>query len=105
MGQLSDGRSRRTGAARRIYLDLRDQIGAGVYAPGDRLPSSRALAEELGVSRTTVTAAFDQLVSEGYVISHQARRRSSRIWPGQERDTGDRLSIAWNGRCRTMLLG
>ncbi|WP_457579763.1 MocR-like pyridoxine biosynthesis transcription factor PdxR [Ensifer canadensis] len=71
MGQLSGGRSRRTGAARRIYLELREQIGAGIYAPGDRLPSSRALAEELGVSRTTVTAAFDQLVSEGYVISHQ----------------------------------
>ncbi|WP_455854060.1 MocR-like pyridoxine biosynthesis transcription factor PdxR [Ensifer canadensis] len=71
MGQLSGGRSQRTGAARRIYLELQEQIGAGVYAPGDRLPSSRALAEELGVSRTTVTAAFDQLVSEGYVISHQ----------------------------------
>ena len=71
MGQLEGSRSRRTGAARRIYLDLRDQIGAGVYAPGDRLPSSRTLADELGVSRTTVTAAFDQLVSEGYVTSHQ----------------------------------
>ncbi|RDL48759.1 HTH-type transcriptional regulatory protein GabR [Ensifer sp. M14] len=71
MGQPDGRRSRRTGAARRIYLDLREQIGAGVYAPGDRLPSSRALAEELGVSRTTVTAAFDQLVSEGYVTSRQ----------------------------------
>lgn len=71
MGQLDSAKSRRTGAARRIYLELREQIGAGVYAPGDRLPSSRSLAEELGVSRTTVTAAFDQLVSEGYVTSHQ----------------------------------
>lgn len=71
MGQLSAERSRRTGATRRIYLDLREQISAGIYAPGDKLPSSRALADELGVSRTTVTAAFDQLVSEGYVTSHQ----------------------------------
>ncbi len=71
MGQLNSAGSRRTGAARRIYLDLREQISAGIYAPGDRLPSSRALAVELGVSRTTITAAFDQLVSEGYISSHQ----------------------------------
>ncbi|WP_312364569.1 PLP-dependent aminotransferase family protein [Ensifer sp.] len=71
MGQLRGERPGRAGATRRIYLDLREQISAGVFAPGDRLPSSRALADELGVSRTTVTAAVDQLVSEGYVTSHQ----------------------------------
>jgi GntR family transcriptional regulator/MocR family aminotransferase len=63
--------SRRTGGTRRVYEALRDQIRAGIYLAGDRLPSSRALAEELGISRTTVTAAFDQLISEGYVLSRQ----------------------------------
>nr|WP_246652398.1 PLP-dependent aminotransferase family protein [Rhizobium laguerreae] len=62
------------GTARAIYLGLRDQIATGVYSVGDRLPSTRALAEELGVSRTTVTAAFEQLISEGYVhVRHGAR--------------------------------
>jgi GntR family transcriptional regulator/MocR family aminotransferase len=37
------------------------------------LPSSRAMAERLGVARTSVVAAFDQLLAEGYV---QSRRRS-----------------------------
>jgi len=36
-------------------------------APGERLPASRVLAEELSVSRGTITSAFDQLVSEGYI--------------------------------------
>ena len=73
MGQLKSG-SRRTGATQRIYVDLRQQIASGVYAPGEKLPSSRALAEELGVSRTTVSAAYDQLISEGYIqVRHGAR--------------------------------
>lgn len=68
--------SRGTGVTRRIYLSLREQIEAGTYKVGATLPSSRALAEELGVSRTTVTAAFDQLISEGYVQA----RQGSRVW-------------------------
>ncbi len=75
MVQYKEG-SRRTGATRRIYNSLLKQIEAGVYGVGDALPSSRSLAEELGVSRTTVTAAFDQLVSEGYVRVRQGRKAS-----------------------------
>jgi len=68
------GGNETVGTARGIYLGLRDQIAGGVYAPGDKLPSTRALAEELGVSRTTVTTAFEQLVSEGYVrVRHGAK--------------------------------
>lgn len=73
MVQLA-GAKEKVGTARGIYLALRDQIAKGVYAPGDRLPSTRALAEELGVSRTTVTTAFEQLISEGYVqVRHGAK--------------------------------
>jgi GntR family transcriptional regulator / MocR family aminotransferase len=74
--QLKKEGSRRTGATRRIYQSLLEQIEVGVYRVGDALPSSRALAEELGVSRTTVTAAFDQLISEGYIRGHQGRKAS-----------------------------
>jgi len=73
VGQLVQGNNK-VGTARGIYLGLRQQIVSGVYAPGASLPSSRALAEELGVSRTTVTTAFEQLISEGYVLVRQGAR-------------------------------
>ncbi len=51
---------------RQIFDQLRDAILSGRLQAGRRLPSSRALAGELGVSRNTVLAAFDQLLAEGY---------------------------------------
>lgn len=53
---------------RQLYVALRDAIVAGGFAPGARLPSTRALADDLGVSRTTVLQAFDLLVAEGYAV-------------------------------------
>jgi len=50
-----------------IYAALRAAILNGSLRPGSRLPSTRALAAESGVSRTTTQAAFDQLISEGYL--------------------------------------
>ena len=50
-----------------IYEGFRDAILSGQLRPGQRLPSSRALAIELGVSRLPVVNAFDQLLHEGYV--------------------------------------
>jgi GntR family transcriptional regulator/MocR family aminotransferase len=52
---------------RQLYDELRAAILAGRLAPGDRLPATRALAGDLGVSRNTVTGAFDQLLAEGYL--------------------------------------
>ena len=51
----------------RVYEALRAEILEGRLGPAARLPSSRALAADLGVSRTTVLLAYDQLLSEGYV--------------------------------------
>jgi len=50
-----------------LYDQVRAVILAGGLPPGARLPSSRALAAELGCSRNTVVSAFDQLLSEGYL--------------------------------------
>lgn len=61
----------RGGTTRRIYEALKAQILDGTYGPKDRLPSTRVLAAELGVSRTTVTAAYEQLLSEGFLESRQ----------------------------------
>lgn len=52
---------------RQLYGELRQAILGGRLRPGDRLPASRALAEELGISRNTVLGAFEQLLSEGYL--------------------------------------
>jgi len=50
---------------------LRASLGAGV-GPGGRLPSSRQLARELGISRNTVVAAYEQLLAEGAIESRAA---------------------------------
>ena len=50
---------------------LRKQISAGHLIAGTRLPASRALAQDLGVARSTVVTAYDQLVAEGYVDARQ----------------------------------
>ncbi|WP_370141740.1 MocR-like pyridoxine biosynthesis transcription factor PdxR [Bradyrhizobium yuanmingense] len=60
--------------ARRIYDVLRDQILGRVYGCNGSLPSSRALAEELGVSRGTVTAAYEQLAAEGFIETRHGSR-------------------------------
>ncbi|MGE3287778.1 MAG: PLP-dependent aminotransferase family protein [Pseudonocardia sp.] len=51
----------------RLYAQLRAAILGGQLPAGTRLPSSRMLAAELGVSRNTVLAALEQLYAEGYV--------------------------------------
>ncbi|MEU9054735.1 PLP-dependent aminotransferase family protein [Streptomyces sp. NPDC048384] len=50
---------------------LRDAVRDGRLAPGARLPATRRLADELGISRNTVKAAYDQLVAEGYLTARQ----------------------------------
>lgn len=52
-----------------LYMALRDVLLSGALNPGDRLPASRTLAKEAGVSRTTVIDAIDRLVSEGMLVS------------------------------------
>ena len=52
-----------------LYSTFRTAILDGGFAPGTRLPSTRALADDLGVSRTTVLQAFERLVSEGYATA------------------------------------
>ncbi len=51
---------------RQIYHSLRQSILSGAFRPGDRLPATRTLAEELGVSRTVVLLAYEQLLAEGF---------------------------------------
>jgi GntR family transcriptional regulator/MocR family aminotransferase len=59
---------------RRIYHALKSGIRTGRFGAAARLPSTRTLAADLGVSRNTVMLAYEQLAAEGYVVS---RHRST----------------------------
>src|SRR5579864_6171820 len=50
-----------------IAGQLREALADGRLATGERLPSTRALADLLGVSRTVVTGAYAQLFAEGWI--------------------------------------
>lgn len=56
-----------------IYEFIREEIRSGNLLTGEKLPSSRYLAESLQVSRTTVDMAYGQLVSEGYLEARPQR--------------------------------
>ena len=58
---------------RDLYQRMRSEILSGRLAAGDRLPSSRTLASQLGVARGTVEAAYQMLAGEGYTIGEGAR--------------------------------
>ncbi|NYT35759.1 PLP-dependent aminotransferase family protein [Allopusillimonas soli] len=61
---------------RQIYDRFRRAISSGVLKPGDRIPSARALAKDLGLARGTVETAYAVLAAEGYV---QARGQAGTI--------------------------
>ena len=65
-----DGRARGS-LQRQISASIQRAILDGVVAPGTRLPSSRALADDLGVSRTTTLLAVQQLQAEGYLTGRR----------------------------------
>lgn len=52
---------------RQVYRALRDEILNGRLASGERVPSTRQIAELLNVSRNTAVAAYEQLLAEGYI--------------------------------------
>jgi GntR family transcriptional regulator/MocR family aminotransferase len=54
---------------RRVYHAVKHVIRAGRLGPAARLPSTRALARDLRVSRNTVMLAYEQLSAEGYLVS------------------------------------
>jgi GntR family transcriptional regulator / MocR family aminotransferase len=82
----------------RLERALREAIRSGRLVPGTALPSTRALARELGVSRGVVFEAYGQLAAEGYLVARQGaatrvaerraapQRRGRQAWavtPGQ----------------------
>ena len=54
-----------------LYRCIREDILSGKLSPGEKLPSKRALSRHLEVSKITVEAAYEQLLSEGYLRSQE----------------------------------
>src|SRR2546421_3782414 len=81
---------------RQICQRLREAILSGELAEGTRLPTERALASELGVNRTTVMNAYNELASEGLIEGHVGRgtlvRRNSFLADG---DSFDQDIASW----------
>lgn len=59
--------------SRPIYEQVKDSLRrlmvTGVLAPGDKLPSVRAMASQLSINPNTIQRAYAELESEGYVVS------------------------------------
>ncbi|MEW1756170.1 PLP-dependent aminotransferase family protein [Streptomyces cyaneofuscatus] len=60
-----------TGLRSGLMEALREAVRSGRLAPGTRLPSSRALAADLGIARNTVADAYAELVAEGWLTARQ----------------------------------
>jgi GntR family transcriptional regulator/MocR family aminotransferase len=56
---------------RQLYLQTRAAILSRALRPGSKLPSTRELAAQLGISRTAVVSAYEQLLAEGYTIGRK----------------------------------
>jgi GntR family transcriptional regulator/MocR family aminotransferase len=90
---------------RALHGQLRAAILEGRLQPGLRLPSTRALANACGVSRNTATAAYDLLLSEGYLVARQGAGTyvastlpdlTQRKDPGERHASNDRrLNAFW----------
>jgi GntR family transcriptional regulator/MocR family aminotransferase len=89
--------------ATQIYRQLLDAILDGRLRTGDRLPATRDLARQLGISRTTVSVAYEQLAAEGYLaarvgagttVQHTGRAFRPQATDGQPAASAGRAELA-----------
>ena len=83
-----------------LEASLRDAIRSGRLRGGERLPSSRELARELGVSRGMVQECFSQLLAEGYLTSRTGLGDQGRGHRGPASPPGQLLSLCRRSVCR-----
>jgi len=86
---------------RQVYAGLRDTILSGAIAAGEQLPSTRHLAEQLGVSRTVVLLAYEHLLAEGFVEG----RHGSGTYVSQGLETGKSRGAEDQARLRLSRFG
>src|SRR5438876_12057331 len=69
---------------RQVFQQLRDWITSGKLAKGSRLPATRELAGLLGLNRTTISAAYELLESEGLISGQVGRGSFVTSAPGRD---------------------
>jgi GntR family transcriptional regulator/MocR family aminotransferase len=69
--RAGDGRREDPSLQEQLYAAIRQAVLGGELPAGERLPSSRALAADLGLGRNTVIIAMERLVAEGYLESRR----------------------------------
>ena len=74
---------------------LREAMRTGRLAPGTRLPSSRALAADLGIARNTVAECYAELIAEGWLVAQQGSgtRVTRRAHPRSTAPASARISL------------
>src|SRR6266702_8884178 len=75
---------------RQLYRQIASMIRDRRLTPGSELPSTRALAEDLGLARNTIVGAYDQLATEGYLASRQGARPVVVDLPANSTDRGNK---------------
>lgn len=89
-----------TSLVQQIIGRIRELADCGAVKPGTRLPSTRAMAEQLGINRSTVYKAYQELWSLGYLESrpgsYSVLRKRTRV--ATERDSSLPSSIGWSAR-------
>ena len=74
---------------RQLAHHVRNQIHAGTLAAGTRLPPQRLLARQLGVNRSTIVAAYQELQADGLLIGQSGGGTVVRSATGSARDALD----------------
>lgn len=82
LDMLTVDRSSREPLQRQLYRSLAGMIRERVLPAGLELPSTRSLAQELGLARNTIIGAYDQLIAEGYLVNRQGARPVVVALPG-----------------------
>ncbi|MFJ3811317.1 PLP-dependent aminotransferase family protein [Streptomyces sp. NPDC090073] len=77
-------RDSRIPLAMQLRDSLRNLVESGTLKPGTRIPSTRQLAVDVGVSRSVVVEAYDQLAAEGYLTSRRGSGTSVAEQTGQQ---------------------
>jgi len=71
---LSSAPTRKPLSRQQLFLTLSERIEQGQFAPGELLPSERALGQEFGVDRSAIRHALQQLEDKGLVVREPGRR-------------------------------
>lgn len=107
--RMADPALEKFGLRQRLQHAFRQMICEGMLSPGEKIPSSRQLADSLGISRDTVETLYSQLQAEDYLvrrrgcgsfISHKIRSSSvSRSFSGRASQTdGDQFVLSERGK-------